>query len=256
MDILEKLENFYKNYKYSKGIIGYSHMNKPIYYMAVRRSPSPIIISQYAIHGREYITTYLALKQINYFLKHGNVGTVYFIPAVNPDGIFKSLYVDELNKANSRGVDLNVNFPARWGTGKLNTKTPSRENYIGAFPFSEKETIALRDFTLKIRPNMTISYHAKGEEIYWKFHQPLKNLERDYQIALSLSKVTGYSLVETPFSAGGYKDWCIEKLHIPAVTIEVGKDSLTHPIKEQYLDDIFKKNKKVFNVLTKILKKD
>ena len=251
MDILQKLETFYNKYKGEKGIIGKSIEDRNIYYFCVKHTSFPVIICQYAIHGREYITTYLALKQIKNFLKSGRIGTVYFIPLTNPDGVYFSLYKDPLYKANARGVDLNVNFSARWGTGQKNIRTSSSENYIGEYPFSEKETIALRDFTLKIKPNLTISYHSKGEEIYWKFFQPKKALDRDIKYASIISSTTGYPLVDSLNSAGGYKDWCIEKLKIPAVTIEVGSDNLTHPIKECELKDIYKQNKKVLCNLTK-----
>lgn len=256
MDILQKLEDFYLKFRGEKGTIGKSIENRNIYYFCVKKTSKPIIICQYAIHGREYITTYLALKQIKNFRLNKNVGTVYFIPAVNPDGIYRSLYKNPLYKANARGVDLNVNFSARWGTGQKNVTIPSSENYIGEYPFSEKESIALRDFTLKIKPHLTLSYHSKGEEIYWEFFQPKKVRERDIKYASIISSITGYPLVECLNSAGGYKDWCIEKLKIPAVTIEVGNDNLTHPIKETELKTIYKQNKKVLTHLTKALWED
>ena len=46
-------------------------------------------------------------------------------------------------------------------------------------------------------------------------------------------------------SSGGLKDWCIDKLEIPAITIEVGNDNLKHPIERKYLNEIFQKNKMV-----------
>ena len=253
MDILQKLSKFYSKFKGEKGIIGKSIEQREIYYFCVKKTLFPVIIVQYAIHGREYITTYLALKQIKNFIKYGKVGTVYFIPATNPDGIYRALYQNPLYKANAREVDLNVNFSARWGTGAKNLKTPSIENYIGEYPFSELESRALRDFTLKNKPNFTISYHSKGEEIYWKFFQPKKTLDRDFKFASIISNATGYPLKESLNSAGGYKDWCIERLKIPAVTIEVGSDKLTHPIKKKHLYRIYNQNKKVLINLSEAL---
>ena len=54
--------------------------------------------------------------------------------------------------------------------------------------------------------------------------------------------------MSTPYSAGGYKDWCIENLKIPAITIEVGDDRLSHPIKKQKLRPIYKENKNVLEI--------
>ena len=92
---------------------------------------------------------------------------------------------------------------------------------------------------------MTVSYHCKGEEIYYEFYQCQKDLIRDRVLAKKVAKVTGYALKSTPNSAGGYKDWCIEKLKIPALTIEVASDNLVHPILKRHLRSIYKKNKRV-----------
>ena len=250
MDIFERLNCYYENFNGEKGIIGKSWLKVPLYYIAVKKSEYPKIIFQYSIHAREYITCYLALKQIDRFLEFGKNGTAYFLPMLNPDGVKIALEENPLYKANFNRVDLNVNFDARWGTGIKNVNNPATENYIGKSPFSEPETRALRDFTLKICPNMTVSYHSKGEEIYWEFHQEEKCKKRDFAFAMAVSRLTGYSVKETPNSAGGYKDWCVEKLKIPALTIEVGDDRLVHPIGEEQLDKIYKKNEKVVEYLT------
>lgn len=248
MDILSVLDRFYKNYKYEKGVIGYTHEHRNIYYFCVRKTDAPKIIVQYSIHAREYITTYLALKQIQNCLRSQNKGTVYFIPCVNPDGVNIALNKNPLYKANGRGVDLNVNFDAKWGTGVFNKTVRGDANYIGEYPFSEKETAILKDFTFKVNPHGTISYHAKGEEIYYEFFQNEKDKKRDLKIAEAVAKETGYKIKSTIGSVGGYKDWCIEKLKIPSFTIEVGNDNLTHPIGKEHLKDIYKKNKRVIKV--------
>ncbi len=250
MSVLCELEDFYLSYKGEKSIIGRSVQNRPIYCFKLEKTKLPVVIVQYAIHAREYITTYLAMKQIEEFNNFGRRGTVYFIPALNPDGIVVSLTLKPLYKANANGVDLNVNFDARWGSGERNVKVKGDENFIGEYPFSEPETILLRDFTLRVKPNATLSYHAKGEEIYYEFYQTGKQLEQDINIAKKLASLTGYSLKRTPNSAGGYKDWCIQELKIPAFTIEVGADELSHPIGKEYLAQIYDKNKGVIEALT------
>lgn len=250
MDILEKVDNFYKLFKGEKTVLGKSVQNRNVYMFTVKKTDFPKIIVQYAIHGREYITAYLALKQITQFVKNGRRGTVYFIPVSNPDGVYISLNQNPLNKANANGVDLNVNFDADWGKGDKNVFTRASENFVGDHPFSEIESRILRDITLKIKPDTTISYHSKGEEIYFNFNQPQKRFRRDFIIANGISRVTGYKIVRLTGSSGGYKDWCIKTLKIPAFTIEVGSDDLAHPIKENHLKSIYAKNKKVLCTLT------
>ncbi|MCL2860795.1 MAG: hypothetical protein FWE22_00065 [Firmicutes bacterium] len=195
---------------------------------------------------------------------------VYFIPMLNPDGIMlikdginsaakklqplieqvtkKSTGTNIENsqtavsnrpnnpdlalfKANANCVDLNVNFDARWGSGKSNLTYPHTENYIGEHPFSENETAALRNFTLQKKPSMTLSYHAKGQELYWEFGQIGKRRKQDKALAKKINRHLKYRLIpDTKTSAGGYKDWCIEKLKIPSFTIEIVPDKYLHPL--------------------------
>ena len=74
------------------------------------------------------------------------------------------------------------------------------------------------------------------------------------KLAKNVSKVTGYKIKSSKNSTGGYKDWCVEKLGIPALTIEVGDDKLNHPLKLDALDDIYKKNKRVIEEVIKTVK--
>ena len=251
MDIFDKIYSFYNNFNGKKQIIGKSVFGMPIFVFTVEKTIFPQIIVQYSMHAREYITSLLALKQIERFACFGKVGTVHFIPLVNPDGVKIATTINPTYKANGRGVDLNVNFDAMWGQGQTNTTIKGDCNYIGEHPFSEPESIALRDFTLKIKPNATVSYHSKGEEIYYEFHQSERDKLRDYSLAKAVRKVTGYKIKSTPNSCGGYKDWCVQKLKIPSLTIEVGCDLLSHPIGEENLDSIYLKNQKVIETVIK-----
>lgn len=219
--IYDELCRFYKNFKGRKCIIGYSFAGRPIFAFHVGDDFGRQYISTYAIHGREWITARLGIRHI---VRPSDCGG-WIIPLVNPDGACISLTIDPMWKANARGVDLNVNFDAGWGTGKFNTRRRGGENCIGDHPFSESESSALAAFTLKIAPFVTFSFHTKGGEIYWEFCG-----KGDKNGAMLLSKATGYSVRTLYGSAGGYKDWCIDKLGIPAYTIECGDDGLKHPL--------------------------
>ena len=254
MDILSKIDCFYSNYKGEKQVLGKSFLGRNIYCFKVSATCRPVIICQYAIHAREYITALLCLEHIKRFETRKKCGTVYFIPTINPDGIDIATKINPLYKANGRGVDLNVNFDARWGKGKGNSFILGEQNYVGKRPFSEIESEFLRDFTLKVKPDATISYHSKGEEIYYEFFQSDKQRKIDYKFAKKIAKATGYKIKSTPLSCGGYKDWCISALKIPALTIEVGSDSLTHPIGEENLAKIYKKTKCIAEKTTQFFK--
>ena len=267
MDIYERVARFYEGIKTGKAEIGKTLFGRTMYAMKVGQG-SPVGLVQCAMHGRESITARLAIEQYRVGVSRGSC---WFIPLVNPDGALLSEvgistapsemknYLIDLNggenfflwKANGRGVDLNVNFDAAWGTGVKNTRQPGAENYIGEYPFSEPESLALKIFTEKIKPDYTVSYHMKGEEIYWHFSQSTHTCPRDLRLAKVISTATGYPLAVAKGSAGGYKDWCIEKLGIPAFTVEVGRDDLVHPLGEEALQDIIDKNGRAVFALSK-----
>lgn len=271
MSFLENLEIEYQklvDLGAEKIEIGRTMLNRPIYAFAIGCG-YPKIIAQYAIHAREFITYYLANLHSVTLLKKlpKGEGTIYIIPVVNIDGVALCLdgvdtaceYADELLelnnsndfslwKANARGVDLNVNFPALWGTGAKNARHAGAQNYIGLCPASENETRALMGFTNKIKPDLTLSFHSKGEVIFYDFHQTLKQKIFDKKVAKVVSKSTGYKILPSGKSAGGYKDWCISH-GITALTIEVGEDDLTHPIKPVSLPQIWQKTRTIYDDL-------
>ena len=227
------------------------------------------ILIQGGIHAREYISTLLMVEQARYLnaLDLVKNGGIYFLFLTNPDGAeivldgldsvpcdITKQYLSLANngfdfsqyKANINLVDLNTNFDADWGTGGQNVRCPNTENFIGFYPESEREVISLINFTRQVRPSLTISYHSKGEVIFYGFPgQSEQDLARDRAIGEQLSATTGYPLIFTENSAGGYKDWCIQKLQIPSYTIEVGNENIPHPIDEEYLSEIFEQNKDV-----------
>ena len=267
MDIYQTVKDFYERANCEKRRIGKSLFGRSVYALKCGEG-KPVGIAQYAMHGREFITARLAIEHH----KRGVArGSVWILPLLNPDGALLSergistapliwrerlLSINKsvdfsLWKANGRGVDLNVNFDAKWGTGKKNVFVPSSENYVGKSAFSELETRALRDFTREISPDYTVSFHTKGEEIYWHFYQAIKACKRDKALAERIAQATGYPLSEAKGSAGGYKDWCIQSLKIPSFTIEVGKDVYEHPLGMDALADIIEKNIDVLNVLSK-----
>jgi len=221
------------------------------------------ILIQCAIHAREHITTFFALEHIKYLKNFYIGGTIYYIPCMNPDGVQlcldgagtlpanKRRKLTKINKgtdftlykANINGVDLNTNFDADWGRGKFNITTPASENFVGNYPHSESEVKALVNFTKEVMPDITLSYHSKGEVIYYGFNKPLSVLEKRY--LKIIKELTGYKSVKTKNSTGGYKDYCISKLNIPSYTIEVGNDHFKHPVPMSELEVIFEQNRLV-----------
>lgn len=266
MEIYKKIESAFKRYQGEKEIIGQSECGRNLFAFFVGKKGGKVGICQYAIHAREWVTSLLALKHVEYSLTFGGA---WIIPLMNPDGAELCLnslssvkeqgrreFLKRLNggenfslwKANANGVDLNVNFDAGWGRGEKNSFHAGSENYIGPSPFSERETRALERFTKEVSPDYTVSYHTAGEEIYWQYKQTGKRAARDKKLASLLSKSTGYPLGNAGNSHGGYKDWCILRLKIPSFTIEVG--SGVQPLGRKALSDILAKNGRSINDLS------
>ena len=259
MNVYDAVSLFYNRYRGEKLVYGKSAEGRNLYALFVGQRGAPLGISQYAIHAREWITSMLALEHVRRGVPRGGV---WILPLTNPDGALlategiesvrkeRRAALTEINggedfslwKANAEAVDLNVNFDARWGTGKLNSRIPASENYVGCEPLCAPESRALCDFTLRVQPQFTVSWHTKGEEIYWKFHQDGERLKRDFRLAQVLSRSTGYPLKGAKGSAGGYKDWCVEKLRIPSFTVETGNDSHSHPLGFSVLPELLEKN--------------
>lgn len=214
------------------------------------------IIIHGGIHAREWVTSRIVVRQAMTMLREKLPLGIYFVPMMNPDGVTLAqkgagvfpnaselLRINggrsdfSLWKANASGVDLNCNFDARWGSGKGNVRRPAPSSYIGAAPESEPETAALARMTRKVRPVLTVSYHALGREVYYEFGQTGRALERDRRIAEAVGTMLGYRVVGGDLgSAGGYKDWCISRLGITALTVEVIGDTHSHPLTEKDLD--------------------
>lgn len=258
------------NHGVETGIVGESELGQQIPYVFVGQKNGNYMIVQGAIHAREHLTALLVVCMAKYLVANPNLkldGGVYFVPMTNPDGVrlcqegadfiadpVRQQNVIALNggkrdfslwKANIDGVDLNVNFDAQWGEGKQNVYAPAPQNYVGSAPCSARETRALVEFTERINPCVTLSYHLKGEEIYWQFNQNARRSNRDKRYAEAIAKYTGYKVVTPKGSVGGYKDWCIQSLHIPAYTIEVGSDSFPHPFPYSQLTTILKQNEDI-----------
>lgn len=206
------------------------------------------------IHGREHITCRLVIE----LAKQYRGAAVMFVPMVNPDGVEIAVngldsvprerreYLQKVNgrgsfklwKANGRAVDLNVNFDALWGRGDLNITKPAPANYIGAYPHSEPETRVLSELTEKYKFTATISYHCKGRVIYYGFENYPAHLDKVSEIV----RLTGYTPLTSRGSAGGYKDWYLKRGFGFGVTVEVGDDSLSHPLSDSSFKKIWNEN--------------
>lgn len=216
------------------------------------------------VHAREHITCDLLFALTAAYDGHNAID---LIPALNIDGILLAklglngvaLKMSErklllaanngssdfsLWKANIRAVDINNNFDAGWGEGCGNVFAPSASGYVGTHPHSEPETVTAAKLMDTSKYSLVIAYHSKGEEVYWGFRDKQPHKEEAFLIADAL----GYPLKETPSSAGGLKDYWIQKTGRLGLTVEVGEDRFPHPYPPSELKNLIKKHKDLFRL--------
>ena len=61
------------------------------------------------------------------------------------------------------GVDLNRNYDFQFGRDNIgSSKDPCDEQFRGQYPFSESETVAVRDFILNFKDKLgvVLNFHA------------------------------------------------------------------------------------------------
>jgi g-D-glutamyl-meso-diaminopimelate peptidase len=237
--------------------LGYSHFGRKIYGIKLGKGEKTILMIG-SHHGREWLTSSLLMEMLEtYTAAYANkedIGpfpaklldevSIWFVPMLNPDGVtlqqgglkkFPKFYRDNLVKmnldssdfsrwkANGKGVDLNRQYPVGWEELEDETAVaPTYQFYKGKKPIAAHETKAIVRFTKKIKPEMAISYHTAGREIYWKYNNG-KNTQRDFEIAQKAAELTGYKLDTPPKEAigAGYTDWFISTFHRPAFTVEI-----------------------------------
>ncbi|KAI7259994.1 hypothetical protein KC345_g10167 [Hortaea werneckii] len=194
--------------------------------------------------------------------------SIWIVPMVNPDGVTLSqqgtagLPADLAQtlrkyngnstnftrwKANMQGLDLNRQYPANWNTIRDAVPYPSYQNYKGNRPGQAPEVQLMMNFTERIDPEVTISYHSSGEIIFWNFKTLSSNLNRDKAMARVLAGLTGYSLVvpERNPSGGGYKDWFIQEYGRPGFTIEIADYAGESSVPLRQFSTIWSENKEV-----------
>lgn len=263
------------------GEAGKSVMGRPLWTMSMGGGQNRVLYNA-SHHANEWITTPILLRFAEELAEaYAGGGTIFgtpaaeimsyatlcLIPAVNPDGIdlvtgdiVAGEYYDYALsisreypefpfpsgwKANIRGIDLNLQYPAEWEQARENKyaqgiRSPAPADFVGRAPLSAPESRAMYRFTLAYDPALILAYHTQGQVIYWRFldYEPAGSR----RIAELFSDVSGYAVEETPFASGfaGYKDWFIQDYDRPGYTIEAGLGVNPLPISE--FSTIYEKN--------------
>ena len=175
---------------------------------------------------------------------------VYLVPLVNPDGAdlaagaiapgsaeycaaaqiaagFPDVPFPCGWKANLSGVDLNLNYPARWEEARSIKAAkgfgrPAPRDYPGGRPLDQPETAALAAFTRCIHPDLMLALHTQGSVIYPGPDETAP--PGAHALAQAFSDASGYPVEPVPPESAnaGFKDWFLQVFKRPAFTIEAG----------------------------------
>ena len=122
--------------------------------------------------------------------------------------------------------------------------SPAPRDYVGPEPLSEPESRSMFDTTEELDPDLTISWHTQGKEIYWKF----LDLEPEgaRELGEQMARASGYRLEEIPYASSfaGYKDWFIQDFNRPGYTVEAGEGE--NPLPLSQLPEIVRDNLPIF----------
>lgn len=224
-------------------VIGTSVAGRPI--EAYRFGTGPIErLTVHGIHGgNEFNTIQLADELITELNRHPELipqnVTLYIVRDLNPDGEARSHGPE--GRLNDHGVDLNRNWNAYWKP-KWNTNGcwTYKKVSAGPYPFSEPETISLRNFILAHKFSALIVYDSAASSIYPAGQPPDPASVR---LAKAVAAVTNYNYppIDTGCEyTGDLSDWAALQ-GIPAIVLELTTLSGTD----------FATNLKVLEVLTK-----
>ena len=259
--------------------IGETAYGRKLWQVAVGLGPRRVLYNA-AHHANEWITVPVLMKFLEDYARaiseNGRIYgfpaqalyqrcTLHLVPMVDPDGVdlvteglregdpgfaearalgenFPGIPFPDGWKANLRGVDLNLNYPARWEQAReikfsQGWDRPGPRDYVGPAPLSEPETEALAGLTERTEPGLTLSLHTQGKAIYWKFGSMEPPGARE--LGERFAAVSGYALEDVPYASGfaGYKDWFILTRDRPGYTLELGSGE--NPLPLSQFDEIY-----------------
>jgi predicted deacylase len=219
-------------------VIGKSVEGRTIDAYTYGKGPIHLVFSGGMHGGYEWNSVLLAYEFMDYLEANLNIIpkniSVTIIPAINPDGVFAVIGKEgrfELADApiaddgtgkgrfNSHNVDLNRNFDCKW---KPESTWRKKVVSAGSSVFSEPEAIAIRDYTIKNKPDAFIFWHSQSNAVY---ASECNNgiLPKTLDIMNAYSKASGYPAVDS-FSAypisGDSEGW-LASIGIPAITVEL-----------------------------------
>ena len=229
---------------------------------AATPGPKPRLFVNAAIHAREYTTAELVTRFAEQLLAgYGNdpdatwmldTQEIHLLLQSNPDGRKraeasvqwrKNTDSDYCATASWQGIDLNRNFPYRWGCCGGSSPDGCSEIYRGPSAASEPEAQAVRDYMLAIFPDygdpqvgpipsdaagLFLDIHSSGQLVMWPWGYTAAPTPNGTALQ-TLGRKFAYFNNHTPYQAnnlyttdGTTRDFGYGELGVPSYTFELG----------------------------------
>lgn len=221
-----------------------------------------------AIHAREHITVKYLLRVVeDYCIAYSSTGTyagydlkklfseytLYIMPCANPDGL-EIMYLNDMYdsgvkvknltdyKANAKGVDLNRNFPLGWDKIDNGVTSPNGYYFKGYAAGDAKETQNLMSLCQRMNFEFMLSFHVKGDCIFWGDTYNTQNNSAYRAFAQKISSACGFELnppsKDVSDYGGGFENWFRHTYQKPGLCIElVDKEEIIAPCDDSNYTD-------------------
>ncbi|MEK6625601.1 MAG: M14 family zinc carboxypeptidase, partial [Bdellovibrionota bacterium] len=160
---------------------------------------------------------------------------IWVVPMLNVDGnnrVWTSNAMWRKNVAYGHGVDINRNYPFKWGTCNGSSGSTWSDTYRGPSAGSEMESKALMGLVSRTRPVFSISYHSYSELVIYPYGCDGARAETRSvvePIGTEIGRLLGYSpgtAWELLYSVdGGDIDWLYGQFQVIPYVIEVNSSS-------------------------------
>ena len=177
---------------------------------------------------------------------------IFLIPMVNPDGVEAETRKNcapnygpfgQKSYITSYGVNLNRNYEDKWflyyilpfNYHLVMNMIDSSFNYRGPHPFSENETIAVRDFVETQDIDISLSFHSYSEVMFFPWmhtSRPTPHEDLFISIGENMSRINKYHLITSRNyiiprfggTLGSSENWLYREREILSFTMELCKE--------------------------------
>ena len=201
-------------------------------------------------HAREHLSVEMPLMLAQHLVSQYRAGNekvvglinnrdIHIIPVVNPDGMeydikdgsYKMWRKNRKRNADGTyGVDLNRNYAYQWGTGG-SSSNPNSETYKGTAPFSEIESLAIKNYVEKYENiNILLSVHSYSKLILYPWGHKYAGIETQTDklvhetMARKMAEWNGYEPQQSSelyIASGDTTDWSYGQHKIFSFTFEL-----------------------------------